>query len=180
MYHQRDTRPLSGIILALSTVALLAGCAGGQTSVAVHAPGVRAVVAAPSPPVVVAVPPPVYVQTYVPGPYDPYIAVAVDTDVVLVGGDTYIWVVGPGGRRERHFFGHGDLRQEVFRRREALRVVMHQHGGHLPSRAEIARDHAVRADPHPGAGAPHSVPHRPTQAVEHPRSPGEDHEKPRT
>jgi hypothetical protein len=75
---------------------------------------------------------PVVVETVVPEPNDIYISVAANSDIVFVGGNTYIWAVGPDGQRHRHFYGHGDRRQEVFRRRENLRSVAGPRSGHPP------------------------------------------------
>ncbi|WP_239483111.1 hypothetical protein [Paraburkholderia sp. C35] len=96
-------------------------------------------------------PPPVVVEdAYQPLPTDNFVAVVAERDVTIVGGDTYIWVVGPDGQRHRHFYAHGDHRAEVFHRQEELHRVMANHGGHLP-------DHPVVAHPplgHPGGPSP--------------------------
>ncbi|ALK33760.1 hypothetical protein Bpla01_04670 [Burkholderia plantarii] len=105
---------------------------------------------------------------YEPIPTDIYVATAVDTDVVIYRGDTYIWVAGPNGVRHRQFYAHGDHRRDVFRRREELRHVMTNHGGHLPAHAIAAHgpghgDYAhgpERAPEHAGP-APHGGPEHP-------------------
>jgi hypothetical protein len=94
---------------------------------------------------------------YVPQPYDAYVSVALDRDVVFVGGSTYIWITGPDGHRHRHYYGRGDLRGEVLHRRAELRVVMAHNEGHLP----MQRPHM--ADPHERVRVsmqPHAAPPR--------------------
>ncbi|RKP53688.1 hypothetical protein [Pararobbsia silviterrae] len=143
-------------ISALAIAATLYGCATNDQGVVVVDPNkVNEIITnalTPPPPVAVVAPAPVIVEDpYAPVPTDAYVLVAVDSDVVVIGGNTYIWVVGPNGKRERHFYAHGDHRQDVFRRRDELHNVMAQHGGHLP-------DHAI-AGTHPGApGAAHAGP----------------------
>jgi hypothetical protein len=90
------------------------------------------------------------VEQVVPEPNDAYISVAAKSDIVFVGGDTYIWVTGSDGRRHRHFYGHGDRRLEVVRRRENLRSVAAPHRGHP----------ATHATAYP-SGHPHNEAHRP-------------------
>lgn len=107
---------------------------------------VNAVVVALNPPPPPPPPEPVVVEEfYQPMPADVYVSTVVDRDVVFIGGDTYIWVVGPDGLRHRHFYAHGDHRQDVFHRRDELHRVMANHDGHLP-------DHAINAHgpDHPG------------------------------
>jgi hypothetical protein len=70
------------------------------------------------------------VETVVPEPNDIYISAAANSDIVFVGGNTYIWAMGPDGHRHRHFYGHGDRRVEVFRRRENLRSVAGPRAAH--------------------------------------------------
>jgi hypothetical protein len=70
------------------------------------------------------------VEQVVPEPNDIYVSGAANSDVVFVGGSTYIWVTGPDGRRHRHFYGHGDRRLEVFHRRANLRSVAPPRLGH--------------------------------------------------
>lgn len=111
---------------ALATTLLLSGCMS-NTRVAAGPVRANAVVAAPPPQTVVVAEP-----VYVPEPHDAYISVALDSDIVYAGGSTYIWFVGPDGRRHRHFYGHGDQRANVMHRRANLRVVMAHHEGHLP------------------------------------------------
>ncbi|MFP4889659.1 hypothetical protein [Paraburkholderia sp. EG304] len=97
---------------------------------------------------------------YQPLPTDVYVANVVDRDVVFVGGDTYIWVAGRDGVRQRQFYAHGDRRAEVFHRREELRRVMASHDGHLPGYPGDARAPLVRpAGPAPAMAA-HGQPPR--------------------
>lgn len=103
--------------------------------------------------VVVTAPPPgapvvLSADAYVPAPHDVYISAALDSDVVFLGGFTYIWYIGPDGHRYRHLYGRGDMRAEIFHRREHLHSVMAHYGGHLPSVAE--RTHGIP----PGAALP--------------------------
>lgn len=113
----------------------LAGCTtGGPRPVAarpVAHPERPTVVVAAAParrPLVVARP--VATEVILPEPNDVYISTAANSDVVFIGGNTYIWVTASDGRRHCHFYGHGDRRQEVFRRRENLRSVMTRRAGH--------------------------------------------------
>lgn len=112
----------------------LGGCVANQQGQLVMDPGVSMAiqnVLAPPPP-----PPVVVEEAYEPMPYDASIAVVADSDVVFIGGSTYIWITGPDGRRHRQFYAHGDRRADVFHRRDDLHSVMAHHEGHLP-------DHAV-------------------------------------
>jgi hypothetical protein len=109
------------------------------------------VVAAPPPPPrapAVVVARPVVREELMPEHDDVYISAALDRDVVFVGGSTYIWVTGPDGRRHRHFYGRGDRRQEVFRRRDNLHSVAAHHAGHPPPhhapRDDECRREAIR------------------------------------
>lgn len=133
-------------LAVIAATVALSGCVSSERQVVVQParprPAVVAVQAPPPRPVVVAVQPPPQVvvqQAYAPAPNDIYIAGVPDRDVVFMSGDTFIWVVGPDGRRHQHFYGHGDRRAEVFHRREHLRVVMAHHNGHLPRHAIAAR-----------------------------------------
>jgi hypothetical protein len=146
-------RTITNVLLASAAcAAVLAGCATNEQGQLVVDPNkvneviVSALTPPPPPP-----PPPVVVEeAYEPVPTDAYVAIVADRDVVIVGGDTYVWVVGPDGHRQRHFYAHGDHRADVFRRREELHRVMANHGGHLP-------DHVIAAHPqmgHPGGPAP--------------------------
>jgi hypothetical protein len=168
---------------ALISTLLLSGCIA-DTRVAAGPVRANAVVAAPPPPPAVVVAEPVYV----PEPHDAYISVALDTDIVFVSGNTYIWYVGQDGRRYRHFYGHGDLRGEVIHRRGQLRLVMAHHGGRLPMQKVHAAvqppaRHAV--PPHQGAPAhppaqPHELhAHKPAPAPNHVAD-ASHHEHPRT
>jgi hypothetical protein len=114
----------------------------------VAAPAPRAVVVAASPAPVAVVRPAVQEQI-VAGPNDVYISAALDTDIVFEGGSTFIWFVGPDGHRHRHFYGHGDHRQEIFRRRDNLRSVAHRAGPppmHVMAHDPHGRLDAIRRD----------------------------------
>ncbi|MDE1180456.1 hypothetical protein [Paraburkholderia sp.] len=141
-------------IACAGSIAGLAGCATNDQGLLVVDPNkVTAVVAA-----VLAPPPPVIVETaYQPVPTDVYVAGIADRDVVFIGGDTFIWVVGPNGQRHRQFYAHGDHRSDVFHRRDQLHSVMAEHGGHLPEHAIAAHDaggHAGGAE-HGGMNGDH-------------------------
>jgi hypothetical protein len=121
-------------------------------------------------PVIVAPPAPVYVQPapvyvepapvveYVPSPFDVYITAAPPADIVFIGGATYIWGVDAYGHRERHFYGNGDRRAELFRRQEELHRVAARNGGHLPphgeSRSEAMAHEQARMAAAGGHGGP--------------------------
>ncbi|WP_413195699.1 hypothetical protein [Pararobbsia alpina] len=102
---------------------------------------------APPPPVVVR---PAIQEQVVAEPNDVYISAALDSDIVFVGGSTYIWVTGSDGHRHRHFYAHGDRRQEIFHRRDNLHSVMAHRGGpppaHYSAREQTARLEAIRHD----------------------------------
>jgi hypothetical protein len=156
---------LNGKTLALSALAttlLLSGCISDR-HVASGPVRANAVVAAPPPPPVVVAEP-----VYVPEPHDAYISVALDSDIVFVGGNTYIWYVGHDGRRYRHFYGHGDMRAEVMHRRANLRLVMAHHDGHLPMQkppmAAPSEKRAMAARPaHPTQAHQGAAAHQPHQ-----------------
>jgi hypothetical protein len=112
-----------------------------------------------------AVAPVVVESEYVAAPSDVYIGSAVDTDVVFIGGSTYVWYVGHDGMRHRYLYGHGDHRAEVFHRREELRVVMAHHEGHLPMPGHD------RVFPGHMVGHPPVMPHPVPQPVGQPRAP---------
>jgi hypothetical protein len=154
---------------ALLSTLLLSGCI---TDTRVAAGPVRAntvVVAPPPPPPAVVVAEPVYV----PEPHDAYISVALDTDVVFISGNTYIWYVGQDGRRYRHFYGRGDLRGEVLHRRAQLRIVMAHHQGHLPMQnAHMVPPPAKKAMPAHAAHAPQAQPQPQLQAHAHAQQAG--------
>ncbi|WP_091996647.1 hypothetical protein [Paraburkholderia lycopersici] len=161
------TRALPFAFALLGTL-LVAGCV---TNARVAAGPVRAttVVAAPPPPVVIAQP------AYVPQPYDAYVSVALDRDVVYAGGSTYIWITGPDGHRHRHYYGRGDLRGEVRHRRAELHVVMAHNEGHLPmQRARMAEPARVRVAMQPHGAPPHGYrpPHEAHEAHRAPPAPG--------
>ncbi|MBB3004195.1 hypothetical protein FHX57_006574 [Paraburkholderia tropica] len=130
---------------AFAVFSLLAGCVTNPQGQLVVDPNVGAAIQS-----VLAPPPaPVVVEDYyAPMPYDASIAVVADSDVVFIGGSTYIWIIGPDGRRHRQFYAHGDHRADVFHRRDELHNVMAHHEGHLP-------DHAT-GNPHMAAGAAHT------------------------
>jgi hypothetical protein len=123
-------------LASIAGAAVVAGCATNDQGQLVFDPNkVNEAVAsalAPPPP-----PPPVVVEE-APMPSDVYISGVADHDVVFIGGDTYIWVVGPDGVRHRRFYAHGDHRADVFHRREELHRVMANHGGRLPDHAIVA------------------------------------------
>jgi hypothetical protein len=146
---------LSISLASIACVTFLAGCATNEQGQLVVDPNkVNEVLAGalnpPPPP-----PPPAVVveEAYQPMPNDIYVSTAVDADVVIFGGNTYIWVVGPDGVRRRHFYAHGDHRADVFHRRDELHKVIVNHGGHLPDHAIAAHGPAERpgAPGHPGA-----------------------------
>jgi hypothetical protein len=143
------------VAVALANALLLAGCIT-SAHVATGPARATAVVAAPPPPPPVVVAQPVYV----PQPYDAYVSVALDRDVVYAGGSTYIWVTGPDGHRQRRLYGRGDLRGEVLHRRSELRVVMAHNEGHLPMQhARMAEPPArVRVTMQPHGAPPHATP----------------------
>lgn len=124
--------------LSIACATLLAACATNDQGQLVVDPNkvneVLAGVLNPPPPA----PPETDEEAYQPMPNDSYVSAVADADVVIVGGDTYIWVAGPDGIRHRRFYAHGDHRQDVFHRREELHRVMVNHAGHLP-------DHAIAA-----------------------------------
>ncbi|MPW15659.1 hypothetical protein GCT13_01705 [Paraburkholderia sp. CNPSo 3157] len=157
-----NTMKLATHVAAIAALAALTGCVTSEQQISAAPARPRpAVVAvqAPPPAVVVRAPAPVGQPVYVSAPSDVYIAGVMDRDVVFIGGDTYLWVVGPDGRRHRHFYAHGDRRAEVFRRREHLRAEMARRGGHAPSHAVVAhRDaHALhRAERREGAPVRHA------------------------
>ena len=150
-------------LASIACATLLAGCATNEQGQLVVDPNkvneILAGALSPPPP-----PPPEEVEdTYQPMPNDNYVSTVVDTDVVIFGGDTYIWVAGPDGVRHRQFYAHGDHRQDVFHRRDELHRVMVNHAGHLPDHAIAAHGSAQRpggAPGHPGAVAQnnHSAP----------------------
>jgi hypothetical protein len=113
---------------------------------------------------------------------DIYISAALDRDVLFVGGSTYIWVTGPDGQRHRHFYGHGDRRQEVFRRRDNLHSVTAHRGGHssphYAHRDDDRRGDAIRRAQQAHAVAAHDYgrpPERHLAANERPHRPNGHH-----
>jgi hypothetical protein len=144
--------------VSAACAAFVTGCVtNDQGQLVVDPNQVNAVVAALSPP-----PPPpppatlIVEEAYQPMPNDVYISAVADRDVVIFGGDTYIWVVGPDGLRHRHFYAHGDHRADVLHRRDELHHVMMSHGGHLPDHAIAARGPGIPGHPVLGAApAPH-------------------------
>ncbi|MBB5441420.1 MULTISPECIES: hypothetical protein [unclassified Paraburkholderia] len=148
-------------LASFACATFLAGCATNEQGQLVIDPNkvneVLAGALTPPPPT----PPPVVVEeVYQPMPTDIYISTVVDRDVVIFGGNTYIWVVGPDGVRHRRFYAHGDHREDVFHRRDELHRVMMNHGGHLPDHAIAA--HGPIEHPggpaHPGVAQNHSMP----------------------
>ncbi|RAR66068.1 hypothetical protein C7401_103375 [Paraburkholderia unamae] len=148
--------------LALFGTSLITGCVTDARVVAGPARATAVVAAPPPPPVVVAQP------VYVPQQYDAYVSVALDRDIVYTGGSTYIWIVGSDGHRQRHYYGHGDLRGEVLHRRSELRVVMAHNEGHLPmQRVHMAEPPArVRVTMQPHGHRPPPAGHPPAHAVQ--------------
>ena len=134
---------LATSLAAFAAFAALSGCVTSEQQISAAPTRPRpqpAVVAVQPPPpaVVVRTPaPPPAPPVYVSAPSDVYIAGVVDRDVVFVGGSTYLWVVGPDGKRHRHFYARGDRRAEVFRRRENLRAEMAHRGGRPPVHAMV-------------------------------------------
>jgi hypothetical protein len=139
-----NLKAISRVLLgSVACATMLAGCVtSGQGQLAVGPNRVGVAMAA--------TPPMVLEGAYEPLPTDVYVATAVDRDIFVAGGDTYIWVRGPDGIRRRHLYAHGDHRAELFHRREELHRVMASHQGHLP-------DHAIAG--HPQMGRP-DMPHR--------------------
>ena len=142
-------RTVTHALLASAVCAtFLAGCATNEQGQLVIDPNKvnEVIVSALTPPP----PAPVVVEpVYQPLPGDVYVANVVDRDVVIVGGDTYIWAVGPDGVRRRQFYAHGDHRAEVFHRREELHHVMASHEGRLPDHP-VGGERPGGAHPQPG------------------------------
>ncbi|WP_179401594.1 hypothetical protein [Burkholderia guangdongensis] len=109
---------------------------------------------------------------YAPAPDDMYLATVVDTDVVLIGGDTYIWFVGSDGARHRRFYAHGDRRQDVFRRRDELHNTMMRNGGRPPGPSGDARGPQERG----GYGGP-GMPGQPNQRYGGPGMPNQPNQR---
>jgi hypothetical protein len=140
----------------MACTALVTGCVtNDQGQLVVDPNQVNAVVAAFNPPPPPPPAPVIVEEAYQPMPNDVYISAVADRDVVIYGGDTYIWVVGPDGLRHRRFYAHGDHRADVFHRRDELHRVMVSHGGRLPDHAIAAHgpiDHpGMPGHPMPGA-----------------------------
>ncbi|MEP9324331.1 hypothetical protein PPMP20_14470 [Paraburkholderia phymatum] len=145
-------------IAAFAAFAALPGCVTSEQQIAAAPARPRPTVVATQPPpppaaVVVRAPAPAPQPVYVAAPSDVYIAHVADRDVVFVGGNTYLWVVGPDGRRQPHFYAHGDRRAEVLRRREHLRVEMARRHGHPPVHA-LAAPQRDEHTPHPHGERP--------------------------
>lgn len=170
-----NTMKLATSFAAVAAFAALAGCVTSEQQIAAAPtrprPAVVAVQPPPPPPaVIVRAPAPAPQPVYVAAPSDVYIAGVVDRDVVFVGGSTYLWVVGPDGRRHRHFYARGDRRAEVFRRREHLRVEMARHHGHPPVHAMAPRRDEHRPPAHrerPAYAHQPNQAHRPERHAEH-------------
>jgi hypothetical protein len=162
-------RPLRTLVVstafASAFATLLAGCVThGQGQLAVN-PNIGVAIA---PPPVLVVAPPVYEEAYVPGPNDQYIVNVTDANIVVFGGNTYIWVVGHDGVRRRRFYAHGDHRAEIFHRRDELHTIAMHHGGRLPDHRIEAHASGVRPGMSGGrvaAAAQPSVGGKPAQGV---------------
>lgn len=138
---------------AAASVFWLAGCVNSTPPRVVAQPApqparpvvvVAAPPAQPAPPVVVVRP--AVQEQVVSEPNDIYVAAALDSDIVFAGGNTYIWITGPDGHRHRHLYGHGDRRQEIFRRRDNLHSVMAHRGAPPPMRdARAMQNHRLEA-----------------------------------
>jgi hypothetical protein len=149
--HRLKHTRLAISIAGITTAFCFSGCVtSGPRQVAVqpspHTAQCNAVVSNPPasrPPIVAR---PALVEQVVPEPNDIYISAAANSDVVFVGGSTYIWVTGPDGQRHRHFYGHGDRRVEIFRRRENLRSVAAPRPRHPATTHFAAREHGREAN----------------------------------
>lgn len=135
--HTKLATSIAGITSAL----VLSGCVTGGQRQATAQPATQsarttAVVTAPPAPRRSSVVRPVVSEEVVLEQGDVYISGASNADVVFVGGSTYIWVTQSDGQRHRHFYGHGDKRQEVFRRRDNLRSVTAHFPAHRSTRHE--------------------------------------------
>jgi hypothetical protein len=133
---------------ALAGALVLAGCVAPVGVVEMYPS--RPAMVVPPPPLVVAPAPAPYVPVYSPEAYDRYLAVAIDSDIEFIAGDTFIWFVGSDGLRQRHFYAHGDHRHELFGRRETLRADAHRHGAIPDVRPEGPRAqpaHGGRREP---------------------------------
>jgi hypothetical protein len=126
----------------------------------------------PTQPCFAAAPMPMYAQPapepYPPMPDDMYLATVVDSDVVLIGGDTYVWYVGSDGMRHRRFYAHGDRRQNIFRRRAELHNTM-MHNGGRPGDARMGQERG-------GFGAP-GMPNQQNQRFGGPGMPGQQNQQ---
>ena len=162
------------LIGTLAGTLLISGCISSPRVATAPARPTTVVAAPPPPPQPVAVAQPVYV----PQPYDAYVAVVPDRDVVYAGGSTYIWITGPDGHRQRRYYGRGDLRGEILHRRAELRVVMAHNEGHLPMQHPRAPEpKRVRVTMQPHGVPPHGAPphgnrpppggHPPAHAAQH-------------
>ena len=144
-----------GFLLACSFT--LTGCVdNGQGQYAIDPMRIPAVIAAPF--VAAMAPPVVATPVYEPQPYDAEIVAIPESDIAVIGGDTYYWYVDPAGHRFRRFYAHGDHRDELFKRREMLHGEMARHGGHLPNREEIRAEQAHPMPSHPAPGKPAAKP----------------------
>lgn len=137
------------VTIAAATAALfLSGCVTTvprqvtSSPVTPSAPATAVATAPPAPRRPLAVRP-VVTEEVLPEANDVYVSGAANSDVVFIGGSTYIWVTGPDGQRHRHFYGHGDRRREVFRRRDNLRSVTAHHSAH-PSIVRADVEHGRR------------------------------------
>ncbi|HEY1608368.1 MAG TPA: hypothetical protein VGG24_03815 [Paraburkholderia sp.] len=131
------------VLATLASTAALAGCAtDGQGQLVFDPTKVNAVITA-----TLAPQPVVVEEVYQPMPTDVYVSGVVDSDIVILHGDTYMWVRGADGVRRREFYAHGDHRADVMHRRDELHAVMARHGGRLP-------DHPIG---HPGVARPNRM-----------------------
>ncbi len=185
------------LVAGISTMLFLCGCSAttesqsGSRPIAGPQPAVT-VATTPSVPRYAAPPKLIVTEAIAPEANDVYISAATNCDVVFLGGSTYVWATGPDGRRHRHFYGHGDRRQEVFHRRENLRsIVVHHpalsrqryarqgfgrqhadgyHAQHQRARNRAGCDHqlknsfVVNGQAHYG-GSKYEVGHKPEQAM---------------
>jgi len=98
---------------------------------------------------------------YVPNPYDAYLVNISPTDLMFMGGNTYIWVTDASGNRTQQFYGAGDHRQELMNRSGELQRAAAQNGGHLPAGQTRSNVASFAQPPHAGApamggGVPHA------------------------
>ncbi len=153
MHAKPRALPSASVLFGtLAATLLISGCVSGPRVATAPARPTTVVAAPPPPPSPVVVAQPVYV----PQPYDAYVSVVLDRDVVYAGGSTYIWIMGADGHRQRRYYGRGDLRGEVLHRRAELRVVMAHNEGHLPMQhARMPEPQRMRVTMQPHGAPPH-------------------------